>query len=163
MAADPRAAVASLSRTDFAYDNPRSTGWGELASACAEIQDQGAVLAGADDMFDLMERLDDVDLGSPGPPVHALESTEAAYEPHLVASIRRKPSPVSVWMVNRILNTERVDRGYLAWPAAVGCQPATPWRPRPRAPMPRTSLPFKPARAAPEGWFAHCGNRSPVR
>ena len=64
----------------------------------------------ADDMFELMERLDGVDLGSPGPLVHALESTGAAYEPGLEASVRRKPSPLSVWMVNRILNTDRPDR-----------------------------------------------------
>lgn len=64
----------------------------------------------ADEMFALMERLDDADLGSPGPLVHALESTGAAYEPHLEASVRRKPSPLSVWMVNRILNTGRSDR-----------------------------------------------------
>jgi hypothetical protein len=64
----------------------------------------------ADDMFDLMERLDDVDLGSPGPLVHALESTGNGYEPRLEASVRRKPSPLSVWMVNRILNADRADR-----------------------------------------------------
>jgi hypothetical protein len=61
-------------------------------------------------MFDLIERLDDVDLGSPGPLVHALESTGTAYERSLEASLRRKPAPLSVWMVNRILNTDRADR-----------------------------------------------------
>jgi hypothetical protein len=61
-------------------------------------------------MFALMERLDGVDLGSPGSLVHALEATSPDYEEPLKASLRRKPVPLSVWMVNRILNTDRSDR-----------------------------------------------------
>ncbi len=55
-------------------------------------------------MFHTMERLDGVDLGTPGPLVHTLESWRGGYEEMLVQSVRRKPTPLSVWMVNRILN-----------------------------------------------------------
>jgi hypothetical protein len=56
-------------------------------------------------MFHTMERLDGVDLGTPGPLVHALETWRGGYEELLVRSVHRKPAPLSVWMVNRILNT----------------------------------------------------------
>lgn len=108
----PAHRLRALSADDFDYDNPEAVGWEHLQSICEELKDRGTVMDCADDMFDLMERLDDVDLGSPGPLVHALESTGGAYEPRLEASVRRKPSPLSVWMVNRILNTDRSDRQY---------------------------------------------------
>jgi hypothetical protein len=51
-----------------------------------------------------MERRPDVDLGSPGPLVHTLERLHG-YEDELMRSVRRQPSLLSVWMVNRMLNT----------------------------------------------------------
>lgn len=106
----PAQRLRALAAEDFYHDNPASVGEEELRSVCEELQGHGTVVDCAGDMFDLMERLDDVDLGSPGPLVHALESTAPDYEPSLVASVQRKPSPLSVWMVNRILNTNRHDR-----------------------------------------------------
>jgi hypothetical protein len=102
--------LRGLGAQDFAYDNPTANGLEELWTICEELRGRSAVMEVADDIFDLMERLDDVDLGSPGPLVHALESTGTAYEPNLQASVRRRPAPLSVWMVNRILNTDRADR-----------------------------------------------------
>jgi hypothetical protein len=64
----------------------------------------------------VMERLPESDLGSPGPLVHTLEKL-AGYEDKLVQSLRRRPTALSVWMVNRILNAELSDGGrksYLA-------------------------------------------------
>ncbi len=43
------------------------------------------------------------DLGTPGPLVHMLERLQN-YREHLVRSIQRQPTPLTVWMVNRILN-----------------------------------------------------------
>jgi hypothetical protein len=51
-----------------------------------------------------MERLDDADLGTPGPLVHTLESWPGRYETLFMDSVKRKPLPLTVWMVNRILN-----------------------------------------------------------
>ena len=61
-------------------------------------------------MFDLMERLPASVLGSPGPLVHALEKMEGHYEAELAESIRRKPTTLSVWMVNRLLNVTSKPR-----------------------------------------------------
>jgi len=55
-------------------------------------------------MFGVMERLPDADLGTPGPLVHGIERFKS-YEPRLVESVRKLPTPLSIWMVNRILNT----------------------------------------------------------
>jgi hypothetical protein len=60
-------------------------------------------------MFEFMERLDASDLGNPGPLVHTLEEWRGTYESFLAESIRRKPTPLSVWMVNRILNSKPLD------------------------------------------------------
>lgn len=57
------------------------------------------------EMFAVMERLSESDLGSPGPLVHTLE-TFTGYQEELVKSVRRRPTVLSVWMINRILNTD---------------------------------------------------------
>lgn len=54
-------------------------------------------------VFHFMERLDSCDLGAPGPLVHALEAV-GGYELELTASVMRKPTSLTLWMVNRILN-----------------------------------------------------------
>ena len=58
-------------------------------------------------MFSVMERCVEADLGNPGPLVHCIESL--GYEHYLgqlVDSVRRKPTYLNVWMVNRILNAD---------------------------------------------------------
>jgi hypothetical protein len=57
------------------------------------------------EMFGVMERLAGCDLGSPGPLVHTLEDIQG-YETEMVKSISNVPTALSVWMVNRILNSE---------------------------------------------------------
>jgi hypothetical protein len=55
-------------------------------------------------IFGVIERFPDAELGTPGPLVHELEAM-AGYEKELRNSIGRQPAPLSIWMVNRILNT----------------------------------------------------------
>jgi hypothetical protein len=62
-------------------------------------------------MFALLERFPNVDFGSPGPIVHELEAIKdmrgrPAYLHHLRDSLGRRPTPLTVWMVNRVLNTD---------------------------------------------------------
>jgi len=64
-------------------------------------------------VFHFMERLDACDLGSPGPLVHALEAV-GGYVPELSASVVRKPTFLTLWMLNRILNAANAEnRGQL--------------------------------------------------
>ena len=52
-----------------------------------------------------MEEHPSVDFGAPGALVHFLERFyRKGYEEELIASVGRKPTPVTVWMVNRLLN-----------------------------------------------------------
>ena len=55
----------------------------------------------------LMERFPDVDFGSPGPLVHWLESYPGEYETILYDSIKRSPTSLTIWMLNRMINTEK--------------------------------------------------------
>jgi len=58
-------------------------------------------------LFNVMERMPDVEMGSPGPLVHTLEAMRGRYEKELVESIKRQPTDLAIWMVNRILNATR--------------------------------------------------------
>jgi len=52
-----------------------------------------------------MEDNPDIDYGMPGALVHFLERFYMhGYEDELIASIRRKPTPHTVWMLNRLIN-----------------------------------------------------------
>lgn len=62
-------------------------------------------------IFNLMEKFPHADFGSPGPIVHALESNGVKfYEVNLHKSLMKKPTPLTVWMYNRIINAENDDR-----------------------------------------------------
>jgi hypothetical protein len=65
-------------------------------------------------MFGLLERFPDADLGNPGPVVHELEAI-AGYEPQLIESLHRQPTYLTVWMVNRILNSDLPDPEQAMW------------------------------------------------
>jgi hypothetical protein len=106
----------ALRASDFDYMNVDAGGperLAELTDALMLLPDKEKAIP---ELFDIMERLPDAELGSPGPLVHTLERLHS-YEPELVRSVRRRPSLLSVWMVNRILNTALSDdarRMYLA-------------------------------------------------
>ena len=55
-------------------------------------------------MFALLEKFPDAELGTPGPLVHCIESVDG-YESQLIESIHRRPTYLTVWMVNRRLNS----------------------------------------------------------
>jgi hypothetical protein len=54
-------------------------------------------------IFIFIEKNYDKELGSPGPLVHFMEEKDD-YHQDLKRSIQRKPTALTVWMVNRILN-----------------------------------------------------------
>jgi len=62
-------------------------------------------------IFQLMEKYPHADFGSPGPLVHALESGGTKlYDGELHNSLIRKPTPLTLWMYNRIINIENDKR-----------------------------------------------------
>ncbi len=113
-----------LAARDFDYANPSANGWDWLQHLCDELRAINKPMVCAPVLFHTMERLDGADLGSPGPLVHTLEIWRGHYEPFLVESIRRKPTPLSVWMINRILNAKPPDgEMWLALLRSVGDHP----------------------------------------
>jgi len=99
----------ALAASDFDYANTGAKGWERLDELCDEMREVNDPAACAPVMLRTMERLDGVELGTPGPLVHTLETWRGRYEKLLVESVLRKPTPLSVWMVNRILNVGPPD------------------------------------------------------
>lgn len=123
------AGLRALQATDFDYKNIHARGWERLAELTDALMDVRHTTEKAiPELFGVMERLPDADLGSPGPLVHTLEALPG-YERELVHSIHRSPSLLSVWMVNRILNTDLQDdvrRSYIALLNDAACHPEAP-------------------------------------
>ncbi|RFS19263.1 hypothetical protein DVR12_23810 [Chitinophaga silvatica] len=60
-------------------------------------------------IFRLLEKYPQVDFGSPGPLVHTLETFRGKYEKQLFESLTRRPTMLTSWMLNRIINAEEND------------------------------------------------------
>ncbi|MES2298652.1 MAG: hypothetical protein V4582_16525 [Pseudomonadota bacterium] len=73
-----------------------------------EIFSEFRTLAGREQaapaILDLLERFPEAEFGSPGPLVHELEAIPGN-ELLLPESLHRQPTDLTVWMVNRILNS----------------------------------------------------------
>src|SRR5262245_31418356 len=98
---------AALKPQDFDYMRTDSDGMERLGALTDDLMTLPEPERGIRAMFDVMERLPESDLGSPGPLVHTIERMRGRYESELVESIRRRPTTLALWMVNRILNTTR--------------------------------------------------------
>ncbi len=106
--AEIAAELDSLTVSDFDLMNVDADGDDRLHAVCTELAERDDPQRWAPLLYALMERLDEADLGSPGPLVHTLEAC-GGYRPLLAESLRRKPSPLTVWMANRVLNTDPPD------------------------------------------------------
>jgi hypothetical protein len=105
---DIAAELAALSRSDFDLGNVDANGARRLDAICTELTEQHDPQRWAPLLYSVMEGLDEADLGSPGPLVHTLEAWNG-YRSLLAESLQRKPSPLTVWMANRVLNTDPPD------------------------------------------------------
>lgn len=102
----------ALDAADFDDLNAGADGMRRLYAITDELAGRTDPEAWAPPLFHLLERLDTADLGSPGPVVHLLErSAGPGYHGLLADSVRRKPTPLTVWMVNRVLNAGPADPG----------------------------------------------------
>jgi hypothetical protein len=106
--AEIAADLAALAPSDFDLDTVDANGADRLNAICTEVAVRDDPQHLAPLLYSVMERLDETDLGSPGPLVHTLEAWNG-YRSLLAASLRRKPSPLTVWMANRVLNTDPPD------------------------------------------------------
>jgi hypothetical protein len=100
----------ALTAEEFDDRKPTACGTERLDEICDDVLNLPVPSAAFPEFFHLMERLSDSELGTPGSLVHTMERHVGAYEELLAASVSRKPTALTVWMVNRILNGERRDR-----------------------------------------------------
>ena len=107
--AEIAADLGALTARDFDFDDVDARGQERLVELCDELLALDDPAAGAPVLFDTLERLDGADLGAPGPLVHTLESWLGRYEFLLASSVQRKPVPLTVLMINRIVNTKPPD------------------------------------------------------
>lgn len=111
------AGFRALQASDFDFNNANARGWERLAELTDALKGVPDAEKAIPEMFSLIERLPDAELGSPGPLVHTMERWRGGHEHELVNSVRRRPLTLSVWMVNRILNTDLPDetrRSYMS-------------------------------------------------
>jgi hypothetical protein len=67
--------------------------------------DAGIGVEGVDPILQFMEAHPALDYGMPGPLVHFLEELYLkGYEERLIESVSRKPTGLTVWMLNRVIN-----------------------------------------------------------
>jgi hypothetical protein len=70
-----------------------------------ELSNLPDALPAVDYILRLMEMHPHFDFGCPGPLVHFVETFyRRGYEQRLCTSIRRRPTPHTIWMLNRLIN-----------------------------------------------------------
>jgi hypothetical protein len=112
--------LAGLEEADFDVMRAESHGIQRVEALCEEMAAHPDKAGCAKLIFNLIERLDDAYLGTPGLPgllVHTLEDWPGIYEPLLAESVRRHPTPLTTLMVQRIIRAKPPDVS--AWRAAL--------------------------------------------
>src|SRR5438552_727026 len=90
---------------DIERFSPIETGWNPFGELLDELMASPTPEKGIDALLGVFERWPGA-LTAGGflfPVIHAIEELKG-YEPHLLRSLRRKPSVLSVMLVNRLLN-----------------------------------------------------------
>jgi hypothetical protein len=112
-----RSEIERLTEEDFDPWNRMARGKQRLRDLCREIallptRDAAPMIVGFIERFATPTKFDArYDLGTPGPLVRTLESLPG-YESFLVESVKRRPAPLTIWMVNRILHESRGTARY---------------------------------------------------
>jgi hypothetical protein len=100
--------LEALEASSFGDANTGSNAQESLDRLCDELRTTNGADASAPALFGIMERLDGAGWEATGL-VHRLELWRGVYERRLADSVRKKPTPPSVWMINRILNAHPPD------------------------------------------------------
>jgi hypothetical protein len=90
----------------FAEDDPENDNEKFLANLMDELQTKPDFERVINPIFQLIEKYPHADFGSPVPLIHTLESKSGSYEDCLQQSLNRRPTPLIVWMLNRLINAE---------------------------------------------------------
>lgn len=92
--------------TPFNDDNLECDNESYFYEIMDELRSKNDITLAIDPIFKLSEKYPSVDFGSPGLLVHTLESLAELYENNLCKSLNRRPTPLTILMLNRIINGE---------------------------------------------------------
>lgn len=81
----------------------------ELVESIEKVEGNTLIIP---EIFNFMEIASKADLGTPGPLVHFIEKDYPKYIEHLVVSLKNKPTLLTLWMANRLLNIELEKKTY---------------------------------------------------
>ena len=107
---DPiRSDVRGVNDIDAGGQLERIANSDDFVTASSELVDtwasSGVGLDVVDPVLGFIERHPALDFGSPGPLVHFVERFYGrGYEDKLLESVARKPTPLTAWMLNRLIN-----------------------------------------------------------
>jgi hypothetical protein len=93
--------------TPFSDDDVENDNERFLANLTDELRIKPDFERAINPIFLLIEKYPNADFGNPGPLVHTLESKIGLYEDALQQSLSRKPTRLTAWMLNRIINAEK--------------------------------------------------------
>lgn len=91
----------------FREDDPENDNESFFYKPMEELKSNEDFELAIEPIFKLIEKHPLTDFGSPGPLVHTLESFAGQYEKYLFESLKRKPTTLTIWMLNRIINGEQ--------------------------------------------------------
>jgi hypothetical protein len=96
--------IDSIIETLTAF-RPKGDYLDQLETLCEEIEGLSNGIQAMPSLFAILEKHPKTDFGAPGPIVHLLETYyKKGYEEALLESLARLPVPLTVWMLNRIIN-----------------------------------------------------------
>ncbi len=75
-----------------------------MADSIQAIEEAGYKLEAIEPLLQLLERHPVAYFGDPGEIVHFIEGLGGDYEKYLLASVKRKPTVTTIWMINRCIN-----------------------------------------------------------
>lgn len=111
----------ALMPEDFNQNNQQANGMEKLWILTGQLSKVGEPEKVIEALFRFIERLSQseeidprYDLGTPGPLVHTLEKYQG-YERYLINSVKRYPTPLTVWMINRVINGTQDTRKREIW------------------------------------------------
>ena|SRR5260221_123223 len=91
----------------FSDDDIENDNESFLSNLMDELRTQSDFQRAVNPIFLLIEKYPHAHFGNPGPLVHVLESRNGLYEDLLQESLNRKPTPLTIWMLNRMINAEK--------------------------------------------------------
>lgn len=91
----------------FNEDDPENSNETYFDDLLKQLENKEDFELAFEPIFHLFEKYPLTDFGMPGTFVHTLETFTGYYENYLFESLKRRPTPITILMLNRIINAEQ--------------------------------------------------------